>query len=84
MFKVLQKKLTALDKANAPLKFAPDEGPDFFTPLGWHPTEIMSSLKTAAKLRRLPFFFRLLALLPDSRGRKPNAVWGGILRLTRI
>jgi methyltransferase (TIGR00027 family) len=83
LLKMLQKNLSALERVNAPLKFAPEEGPDFFTPLGWRPVEIASSLKVAAKLHRLPLLFRLFALLPDSKGRKPNAVWGGVIRLTR-
>lgn len=84
LLKMLQKNLAALEKAGSPLRFGPEEGPDFFTPLGWRPAEISSSLHTAAKLRRLPFLFRLMSMLPDSQGRKPNAVWGGVIRLTRI
>ena len=84
LLKMLQKSLTALEKANAPLKFAPEEGPDFFVPLGWRPAERYNLLKVAAKLGRLSFFLRLVALLPDSKGKKPNAVWGAIVRLTRI
>ena len=84
LLKMLQKSLTALEKANAPLKFAPEEGPDFFVPLGWRPAELYNLLKVAAKLGRLSFFLRLVALLPDSKGKKPNAVWGAIVRLTRI
>ena len=66
LLKMLQKSLTALEKANAPLKFAPEEGPDFFVPLGWRPAELYNLLKVAAKLGRLSFFLRLVALLPGS------------------
>lgn len=80
---MLQKSYGSLEKADAQLKFAPEDGPDFFTPLGWKPVEIFSALKTAAGLKRLPFLFRIFALLPDSKGRKPKQVWGGAVRLTR-
>ena len=84
LVKMLQKNLSALDKANAPLIFGPEEGPDFFVPLGWRPVELFNMLKVAGKLRRLPFLYRLFALLPDSKGKKPNAVWGGVVHLSRI
>jgi O-methyltransferase involved in polyketide biosynthesis len=83
LLKMLQKSFDSLQKANAPLKFAPDEGPDFFVPLGWRPVDIQSSLKVAARVKRLPLFLRLMAFLPDSKGRKPKQVWGGAVRLTR-
>jgi hypothetical protein len=38
-------------------------------------------LHTAAHLRRLSFLFRLFALLPDTRGEKPKAIWGGVVLL---
>jgi len=84
LLKVLQQNLGALEKAGSPLKFGPEEGPDFFTPTGWKPVEVYSMLKTAAKIKRLPFFLRLMALLPESNGRQGSRPWGGVIRLTRI
>ena len=81
---MLQKNLSQLENANAPLVFGPEEGPDFFTPLGWKATGIFNMLKVANQLKRLSLFFRLFAMLPDSQGKKPKAVWGGVIRLTRI
>lgn len=72
-----------LDQAGAPLKFAPEEGPAFFERYGWRPMEARSLLHTAATLKRLPFFFRLMALLPDPAGRKPNRPWGGVCLFAR-
>jgi methyltransferase (TIGR00027 family) len=84
LIKMLQKNLAVLDKANAPLIFGPEEGPDFFVPLGWRPVELFNMLKVAGKLGRLSFMFRIFSLLPDSKGKKPKAIWGGVVRLTRI
>ena len=84
LLKMLQKNLSQLENANAPLVFGPEEGPNFFTPLGWKATGIFNMLKVANQLKRLSLFFRLFAMLPDSQGKKPKAVWGGVIRLTRI
>lgn len=85
LLKMLQKNLPILEKAGSPLKFGPEEGPDFFTLCGWKPTEIYSMLKTAARIGRLSFGMRLLSLLPDSNGRRQGSrPWGGVCRLTRI
>jgi len=67
-----------LQHAGAPFKFAPDEGPAFFERAGWKPLEARSLLHTAANLRRLSWRMRLIALLPDSKGRAPNSPWGGV------
>jgi methyltransferase (TIGR00027 family) len=67
-----------LGQAGAPFKFAPPEGPGFFTAHHWRPVEVHSLLKTAARLRRLSFWMRLLALLPASNGRQGSRPWGGI------
>jgi len=67
-----------LVEAGSPLKFAPPEGPEFFAPYGWKAVETRSLLHTAAKLKRLSLGMRLLSLLPDPGGRKPNKPWGGV------
>ena len=60
LLKLLQKKMPQLDQSGTPLKFGPPEGPDFFIPYGWKPLEVHSFLKTAAQLKRLPLFLRLM------------------------
>ncbi len=70
-----------LSQAGAPLKFGPAEGPGFFTRFGWKPVEVRSLLKTAARLRRLPLWMRLLALLPESTGAQGSRPWSGICLL---
>ncbi len=84
LLKMLQKNLgKTLEQAQAPLKFAPEEGPEFFRAAGWTPVEVASALHTAAKLKRLRFPLSLFALFPDSKGKKPKQVWGGICLYAR-
>jgi methyltransferase (TIGR00027 family) len=79
LLKMLQKTIGGpLDKAGSPLKFAPREGPALFAAYGWKTVEARSVLHTAAKLKRLSFGMRLLSLLPDPGGRKPDKPWGGV------
>jgi len=84
LLRMLQSNIGAtLDEGSAPLKFAPGEGPAFFARYGWKPTEVRSVLHTAATLKRLSFGLRLMALLPDPAGRKPDRPWGGVCLFTR-
>ncbi len=83
LLKMLQKNLGALSEAGSPLKFGPEEGPEFFTTSGWKPAEVYSMLKTAAMVKRLPFFLRLMSLFPESNGRQGSRLWGAVCRLTR-
>jgi len=84
LLKMLQKNLGALEDAGSPLKFGPEEGPEFFTAVGWKPAEVYSMIKTAAQIKRLPFFLRLVALLPESNGRQGSRPWGAVCRLARV
>jgi len=85
LLKMLQKQVgTPLSQAGAPLKFAPAEGPAFFARSGWRPVEATSMLHTAAKLKRLPFWMRPFALIPDSKGTKPGQIWGGGVLLEKL
>jgi methyltransferase (TIGR00027 family) len=84
LLQMLQKNLEQLSEAGSPLKFGPSEGPDFFRTAGWKPVEVYSMLKTAAKLKRLPFFLRLMALLPESNGGQGKRPWGAVVLLTRM
>jgi methyltransferase (TIGR00027 family) len=64
----------------SPLQFAPEDGPAFFAQHGWKPLEVHSMLKTAAGLKRLTFFMRLLALLPE-RPEMGSRPWSGVCLL---
>jgi methyltransferase (TIGR00027 family) len=57
------------EQANAPLKFGPAEGPAYFDRFGWRILEAHSMLKTAAQLRRLPWYLKPFTLFAD---RKPS------------
>lgn len=74
----------AMDRAQAPFRFAPEEGPAFFPPLGWRPVEIGNPFREAARTKRLPWFLRPLALLPDPKRWNPKRVWGGDLLLEHV
>jgi hypothetical protein len=73
-----------LRQAGAPFKFAPDDGPAFFERAGWKPVDVRSLLHTAATLGRLSWGMRLIALLPDSKGRVPKSPWGGVCLFEKI
>lgn len=83
LLKLLQKKLgPQLDRASAPLKFAPEEGQEFFARHGWRPVEVRSMLHAAARLGRLPLWMRFFALFPPPKtpGSRP---WSGVCRLEK-
>jgi len=70
-------------QAGAPYVFAPPEGPPFFESCGWKPAEVKSMLKTAAKLGRLPFALRMVAMLPESNGAQGMRPWSAVCLLER-
>jgi methyltransferase (TIGR00027 family) len=65
------------------MQFAPAEGPPFFERFGWRPADVRSSLKAAARLKRLPLFLRMMALLPESHGAQGSRPWSGICLFER-
>jgi methyltransferase (TIGR00027 family) len=83
LLRMLAKKMGApLDQAGAPLKFAPQEGPDFFTRCGWKPEEIHPTIHAAARLNRLSFFLRLIAKIssPRFQAKRP---WSAVCLLAK-
>ena len=67
-----------VQQAGAPFLFAPTEGPGFFESCGWKVVEVGSMLKTARKLERLPFFLRMIAMMPESSGPQGSRPWSGV------
>jgi hypothetical protein len=72
-----------VQQAGAPFLFAPPEGPAFFEPCGWKPVEVLSMLKTARKLDRLPIFLRMMAMLPESPGPQGSRPWSAVCAFER-
>jgi methyltransferase (TIGR00027 family) len=72
-----------LAEGGVPFKFSPEAGPDFFLPHGWRPIAVRSMIKTAAQKKRINFFMRLLAMLPDPKGGLGNRPWGASILLAR-
>jgi methyltransferase (TIGR00027 family) len=67
-----------LSQVGASFQFGPAEGPGFFTAQGWRALEVEGLLKTAARFKRPPFAFRLLAWLPESKGEQGRRPWSGV------
>jgi methyltransferase (TIGR00027 family) len=79
LLRLLQKNMgPQLAQSGASFKFGPKEGPGFFVPYGWTPIDVRSPLKAAARLKRLSFGMRLLAMLPASNGAQGSRPWSGI------
>jgi methyltransferase (TIGR00027 family) len=84
LLRMLQKNLgPQLSRASAHLQFGPPEGPEFFAPHGWRPVRVGSPLATAARFKRLPFWLRLVAMLPQPQGRQGSRPWSGICLLDK-
>lgn len=78
-----RKKMSApLDQAGFPLRFAPSDGPEFFTHCGWRAQETRSIIHAAAGLNRLPFFLRLIAKISSAQFN-PKRPWSGVCLLGR-
>jgi methyltransferase (TIGR00027 family) len=83
LLRMMQRQVGAeLDRAHAPLQFAPEEGPEFFTRSGWKIAEVRSTLKAAVQQRRVPWWGYLFALFPEPKrpGKQP---WSAACLLTR-
>jgi len=62
-----------LEEANAPMRFAPEEGTGFFAKSGWNEIEFRSTWEESRRLRRempLASLFRLLARLASAKRRE--------------
>jgi methyltransferase (TIGR00027 family) len=71
--------------AGARFKFAPAEGTAFFRRLGWQALEVRSYFRAAVRYKRVPWFMRLLAFLPDPNPERlgHRQPWGAIVRFAR-
>jgi methyltransferase (TIGR00027 family) len=83
LLKMLAKRMIGQLAQNAPFKFAPPEGPNFFIPYGWQPVVVHSLLKNAAHLKRLSLVMRFFALLPETEKSRRDRPWSGICLLKK-
>jgi len=84
LLRMMQKRMgSQLDRASAPFRFGPAEGPEFFVAHGWRPADVRSLLKTARRRGRLSLVMRLLALLPESNDRQGSRPWSGVCLLAK-
>ncbi len=76
LLRMMQKQMgDKLEAAQAPLKFAPPEGPPFFEQHGWRVLEVEPTLQAAARFRRVGLLFRVIAKLPTSNGAQGSRPW---------
>ena len=73
----------ALERAGAPFKFAPPEGPEVFRRYGWQPLVVRSTLKAASRAGRLPWPLKLFGLFPESNGAQGKRPWSGLCLFER-
>jgi len=85
LLKMLQKKMgQPLAQADAPLKFGPPQGPEFFKPLGWQAIELRSMFHAAGGLKRLPFLFNIFYHLQKSEAFQAKRPWSGVCLFENI
>ena len=73
-------------EANAPMRFAPEEGTGFFTKHGWNEAEFRSTWEESRRLGRempMAWLFRLLAKLASPRRREMFRRMGATVLLER-
>jgi methyltransferase (TIGR00027 family) len=83
LLRMLKKKIKQQLHQAAPFKFAPEQGPAFFTKFGWSLVDAQSVLKNAARLKRLPLLLRMVALLPETPRSRRDRPWSGICLLEK-
>lgn len=81
LLRMLREKMSApLEQAGLPLRFSPQEGPEFFPRYGWKAQEIHSLIHVATRLKRVPLFLRLVARISSPRYRAKTP-WSAVCLL---
>jgi methyltransferase (TIGR00027 family) len=83
LLRMLKKRIKQHLSQAAPFQFAPEEGPAFFAKFGWKAIDVQSVLKNAAKVKRLPFFLKLVSYLPETPRSRRDRPWSGICLLSK-
>jgi methyltransferase (TIGR00027 family) len=69
---------------NAPFKFAPPNGLAYFEALGWKPRVVRSLFREGSRLKRVPWYMRPFALLPEPDPRNlRDGRWSAVVRFER-
>jgi methyltransferase (TIGR00027 family) len=72
-----------LSAVGASMQFAPEEGPDFFRPLGWEPLEVRSGWLEGRRLGREPWLMRAAWAVSSRRRRASYTKLGSFVVLRR-
>ena len=72
-----------VERAGAPFRFAPEDGPAFFSRFGWRVESVEESFRAAARIDRLPRWMRPFTWLPSPKKWNPKRTWSGLLALVR-
>jgi methyltransferase (TIGR00027 family) len=80
----MQQRSMGAELANAPFKFAATEGLDFFEREGWKAESVLSLMREAGRLRRLPTWMRLFAVLPQPDPRKRGGRWSVVTEFAKV
>ncbi|MEO7457129.1 MAG: class I SAM-dependent methyltransferase [Gemmatimonadaceae bacterium] len=87
LMKMLEKNWKpALEKGNAPFKFAPESSTEFFEPLGWHEVVFRSTMSEAQRLKRgvrMMWLWSLIGRLMPAKSRNEMFRMSGQLLLER-
>jgi methyltransferase (TIGR00027 family) len=84
LLRLMQKKMgKSFEEAAAPFKFAPPEGPEFFSKFGWNPVGVRSMFHTAGRLKRLPLTMSFFYHLQKSEDFQTKRPWAGTCLLER-
>ena len=84
ILRMMQRQAGARLGPTAQMRFGPDDGVRFFEPLGWTRRDVRSLFREAARLRRLPAWLRLFAMLPDANPDRPGKrPWSAAVRYER-
>lgn len=84
LVRLMQKKMgKSFVEADAQFKFAPTDGPEFFSKFGWTPTESRSMFHTAGRLKRLPLLMSFFYHLQKSEDFQEKRPWSGACLLER-
>jgi hypothetical protein len=81
VLRAMQRRSDTLLTPDSRMRFAPANGVAFFEPLGWKRDELFSLIRSAVKLKRLPWQLRLVRVLPKPKPDKlgHRSIWSAVI-----